>query len=262
MRKILIPTDFSENAKKVQDYALNFMGDSPVHFTLLHSKKPCANSEKCKGNCNIALQQKLDEEYKMLKSRLHPNQSVSKVFINHNLIDAVRMYINNSSTDLIFIGGKGKTSDTNRQFGKNTLDIVKKVRCPIMVVFKNSAIKIPHKVAFPLDNSNQVQEKYLSTVKKLAFWKNIELSILEVPNKMLSGLFLKNLNKQAFFKAFSGLNFKIEQPHINNNKVCYNCIHADLIMFMAKNLNISNQIFHQIDTQTTDRQTPLLVLHA
>ena len=140
--------------------------------------------------------------------------------------------------------------------------IVKKVRCPIMVVFENSVIKIPHKVAFPLDNSNQVQAKYLSTVKKLDFWKNIELSILEVPNKMLSGLFLKTLNKQNFFKAFSDLDFKIEQPHMSNNKVCYNCIQADLIMFMAKNLNISNQIFDQFDTQTTDRQTPLLVLHA
>jgi len=260
--QVLLLTDFSENAKKVQEYALNFMGASPVQFTLLHSKAPCANSEKCKGNCNLVLQKKLDKEYQTLKSKLHPNQSVSKVFINHNLINAVRMHIKNSSTDLIFIGGKGKTSDSRKQFGKNTLDIVKKVRCPIMVVFENSVIKIPHKIAFPLDNSNQVQEKYLSTVKRLAFWKNIELSILEVPNKMLSGLILKNLNKQALFKAFSNLNFKIEQPLMTNNKVCYNCIHADLIMFMAKNLNISNQIFHQIDTHTTDRQTPLLVLHA
>jgi hypothetical protein len=260
--QVLLLTDFSDNARIMQDYAQNFMGDSPVHFTLLHAKKPCENSERCKGKCNINLQKKLEDEYIKLRSKMHSNQSVSKVFINQNLIDAVRMYIKNSSTDLIFIGGRGQTSDTNRQFGKNTFDIVKKVRCPIMVVFENSVIKIPHKVAFPLDNSNQVQEKYLSTVKKLSFWKNIELSILEVPNKMLSGLFVKNLNKQTFLKAFSGLNFKIEQPHISNNKVCYNCIQADLIMFMAKNLNISNQIFDQIDTQTTDRQTPLLVLHA
>lgn len=260
--QVLLLTDFSENAKKVQDYALTFMGISPVHFTLLHAKKPCANIQKCKGNCNIKIQQQLEEERRNFQSKLQPQQSVSKVFMNQNLIDAVRMHIKNIPTDLIFIGGKGQTSDANRQFGKNTFDIVKKVRCPIMVVFENSVIKIPHKVAFPLDNSNQVQDKYLSTVKKLTFWKNIELSILEVPNKMLSGLFLKNLNKQTFFKAFSDLDFKIEQPHMSGNKVCYNCIQADLIMFMAKNLNISNQIFDQIDTHTTDRQTPLLVLHA
>ncbi len=260
--QVLLLTDFSENARIVQEYARNFMGESSVHFTLLHSKKPCSNIQKCQGKCNIKIQMQLEEEYQRLKSKLLPQQSVSKVFINQNLIDAVRMHIKNAPTDLIFIGGKGQTSDADRQFGKNTLDIVKKVRCPIMVVFENSVIKIPQKVAFPIDNSNQVQEKYLSTVKKLAFWKNIELSILEVPNKMLSGLFLKKLNKQTFFKAFSGLDYKIEQPLISDNKVCYNCIQADLIMFMAKNLNISNQIFDQIDTHSTDRQTPLLVLHA
>ena len=256
--QVLLLTDFSDNAKIMQDYAVNFLAESPVHFTLLHSRKPSHSIYRS----NEVIQRELDNEYQTLKSKLTDKQSISKVFINQNLVDSVRMYIKNTPTDLIFIGGKGQTSDWDRQFGNNTFDIVKKVRCPIMVVFEKSVIKIPRKVAFPLDNSNQIQEKYLSTVKKLSFWKNIELSILEVPNKMLSGLFLKNLNKQTFFKAFSDLDFKLEKPHMNGNKVCYNCIQADLIMFMAKNLNISNQIFDQFDTQSTDHTTPLLVLHA
>jgi hypothetical protein len=79
---------------------------------------------------------------------------------------------------------------------------------------------------------------------------------------MLKSDLLKNFNERTFSKTFSGLEFRLEKPHMNGNKVCYNCIKADMIMFMAKNLNISNQIFDQLDTETTDRQTPLLVLHA
>lgn len=259
---VLLLTDFSVNAKKMQDYAINFFADSPTHFTLLHSKKPNSNRDKDPNYKNCNTHQELEKELLILKSKIKPNQTASKVFINQNLVDSVRMFIKNSSTDMIFMGGKGRTSDSSRQFGKNTFDIVKKVRCPIMVIFKNSRIKIPSRVAFPLDNTNQIQDKYLTTLRKLSFWTSIKLSILEVPNNMLKSDLLKNFNEKTFSKAFSDLEFRLEKPHMNNNKVCYNCIKADMIMFMAKNLNISNQIFDQLDTETTDRQTPLLVLHA
>jgi glutaredoxin len=260
--QVLLLTDFSVNSKKMQEYALNFFEETPAHFTLLHSKKPNADRDKDPNYKDCNTHKELEKELYILKSKLKPFHTASKVFINQNLVDSVRMFIKNATTYMIFMGGKGRTSDASRQFGKNTFDIVKKVRCPIMVVFENSSVKIPHKVAFPLDNTNLIQEKYLKTLRKLSFWKSIELSIYEVPNKMIRSHLLKNFNEQAFSKTFSDLDFKLEKPHMRGDKVCYNCIKADMIMFMAKNLSISNQIFDQIDTETTDRQTPLLVLHA
>ena len=58
-------------------------------------------------------------------------------------------------------------------------------------------IKIPTKIVFPLDYSTTVQNNYFKTISQLNFWKNIDLSILEVPNKMFNNLLIKkSINKK------------------------------------------------------------------
>jgi hypothetical protein len=260
--QVLLLTDFSANAKKMQEYALNFFGDREVHFTLFHAMKPC-RSASCEGNCALDRQTSLDLNFNYLKKNLKPNQSLSKVFIKNYLVDSVRNYIEKTKVDMIVMGGKGRTSDLHRQFGKNTFDIVTKIRCPILVVHENTAIKIPGNIVFPLDYSTSVHSEYFTTVSKLDFWKDINLSILEVPNKMISNVLFQKTNKQKISKAFNNINYNFKSMHAQeDNGICEKCLDADMIMFMAKNLTISNQIFHQLDASTINQKTPLLVLHA
>lgn len=260
--QVLLLTDFSPNAKIVQNYALNFFGEKKVHFILLHAMKPCKTSA-CEGLCASKRQKDLDQEYRDFKSRLNSNHSVSKVFLKTNLVDAVRDFIQKTSIDMILMGGKGKTSDANKQFGKNTFDIVTKIRCPILVIFENSVIKIPGSIVFPLDYTTSVQNNYFKTISQMNFWQNIDLSILEVPNKMFNNLLIKKINKEKISKAFKEINhhFKTLKPK-DNIGFCKNCQDADMIMFMAKNLSISNQIFDQLGSNDLNLRSPLLVLHA
>lgn len=260
--QVLLLTDFSANAKKMQEYALNFFGDEDVHFTLFHAMKPC-NTGACGGSCALKRAKDLDLNFDDLKAKLKPNQTLSKVFVKNNLVDSVRHFIEKSKIDMIVMGGRGKTSDQNRQFGKNTFDIVTKIRCPILVVHEDTAIKIPGKIVFPLDYSTSVQPKYFKTVSQLDFWKNINLSILEVPNRMLNNLLFQKINKQKVSAAFKEINFDFKTMHPKEDKsICEKCLDSDMIMFMAKNLTISNQIFQQLGVNPINQKTPLLVLHA
>jgi hypothetical protein len=164
---------------------------------------------------------------------------------------------------MIVMGGKGKTSDQNKQFGKNTYDIVTKIRCPILVVHENSAIKIPGKIVFPLDYTTSVQSKYFKTVSQLDFWKKMNLSILEVPNRMVNNLLFQKINKQKISSAFKEIKYDFKTMSVKeDNSICEKCLDSDMIMFMAKNLSISNQIFRQLDISPVNHKTPLLVLHA
>ncbi len=260
--QVLLLTDFSDNAKKMQDYALNFFGNEEVHFILFHAIKPCKTSA-CNGICATHREKNLSKNAKNLQQKLKTNQSLSTVFIKSNLVDAVRNYIEKNKVDMILMGGKGKTSDDNRQFGKNTYDIVTKIKCPILVVFENTVIKIPGRIVFPLDYSTSFQYKYFKTISKLNFWKKIKLSILEVPNRMLNNLLFQKTNKHKISKAFKEIDFQFKPIEIKDNKgICEGCLDADMIMFMAKNLSISNQIFHQLSNKNFNQQAPLLVLHA
>ena len=260
--QVLLLTDYSYNAKIMQDYAINFFGDKPVNFILLHAKKPC-NTSACEGLCTNKRQKDLDQEHLNFESRLKPNQTISQVFLKTNLVNAVRNFIQKTSIDMILMGGKGKTSDVNKQFGKNTFDIVTKIRCPILVVFENSVIKIPTKILFPLDYTTTVHNNYFKTISQLNFWKNIDLSILEVPNKMFNNLLTKKVNKQKIAKAFKDVNHRFKTLEREDDvEFCKNCHETDMIMFMAKNLSISNQIFDRLDKKEINLQKPLLVLHA
>lgn len=260
--QVLLLTDFSLNAKIVQNYALNFFGDKTVHFYLVHAIKPCKSSA-CEGLCAAKRKKDLDKEFQNFKSKLNPKQTASQVLLKANLVGAVRDFIQKSAIDIILMGGKGKTSALDKQFGKNTFDIVTKIRCPILVVFENSVIKIPGKIVFPLDYTTSVQHNYFKTISKLNFWKNIDLSILEVPNKMFNNLLFKKMNQEKISNTFKEINhhFKTLKPK-DDIGFCENCHNADMIMFMAKNLSISNQIFNQLDSKDLNPQMPLLVLHA
>jgi len=260
--QVLLLTDFSNNAKIMQDYALNFFGNEKVHFVLFHAMKPCKTSA-CNGVCAMHRKKSLNINEESLKAKLKPNQTLSKVFIENNLVDAVRNYIEKNTVDMILMGGKGKTSDDNRQFGKNTFDIVTKIKCPILVIFENSVIKIPGQVVFPLDYSTSFQYKYFKTISQLEFWKSINLSILEVPNKMLNNLLFQRNTKHKIKKTFNEINFQFKPIKLcDRQAICESCLDADMIMFIAKNLSISNQIFNQLSIKNLNQQTPLLVLHA
>lgn len=259
--QVLLLTDFSPNAKIMQDYALNFFGDVNVHFILMHALKPC-KSMACKGSCNSIREQKLETNFQELKKELKQGQSLSKVFIKNNLVDAVRNYIDKSHVDMIFMGGKGRTSDVNKQFGKNTYDIVTKIRCPILVVFENSVVKIPGKIIFPLDYTTTVKKNYFNSISQLNFWKNVDLSILEVPNRMFNSVLSQKINKQKITKAFKELDYHFTSFNpADKIGLCDNCKNADMIMFMAKNLNISNRIFNELGDNNLNPHMPLLVLH-
>lgn len=259
--QVLLLTDFSPNAKIMQDYALNFFGDKQVHFIMIHALKPCETSA-CAGLCNAKREKNLEKSYQNLNQRLKPGQTLSKLFIKNNLVDAVRNYIEKSHIDMIFMGGKGKTSDINKQFGKNTFDIVTKIRCPILVVFENSVIKIPGRIVFPLDYTTTVKKNYFNTVSQLNFWKNIDLSILEIPNRMFNSVLSQKINKQKITKAFKEIDYHFT-PLETKDRIGFSesFKNADMIMFIAKNLNISNRIFNELNNNKLNPHTPLLVLH-
>lgn len=259
--QVLLLTDFSSNAKIAQEYAINFFGDKSVHFYLLHAMKSC-KSASCENICTSKRKQNLDEEFQNFKSQLRNKQTASQVIIKSNLVDAVRDFMQKIKVDMIMMGGKGESSDLNKQFGKNTYDIVTKIRCSILVIFENSVIKIPGRIVFPLDYTTTVHLTYFKSISKLNFWKNINLSILEVPNTLYNNLLFKKTNRQNISNFFKEINhqFKAIKPK-DDIGFCKNCHNADMIMFMAKNLNISNQIFEHLDRKDLNPQTPLLVLH-
>ncbi len=125
IKKILIPTDFSEAARNAVNYALNFIeeGDQ-IEMTLLHVISPDVDQEEVDEMA--ANLEKLDQE---LSS--NPDLRLTRIMRHGDLTTCVLEVQQEVSADLIVIGTKGASGE---EVHTNTSRIVTEVDCPVLVI--------------------------------------------------------------------------------------------------------------------------------
>ena len=160
MRKIIIPTDFSENAQNAMRYAVELFKYDRCEVTILHAFA----DEVYENNLNIS--RSLFEEYKKktkqsaekeLEELLvflreispNPRHVYTAKAVFSNLIDAVNEHAEKDNSDIVVMGTRGQTDDRDLTFGSNTLQVVKYVSCPVLAVPSNYTEWHPKNVLFP-----------------------------------------------------------------------------------------------------------------
>ncbi len=141
MKTILVPTDFSENAEKALQYAINLTKTMQAKIILLHSfhidytssyvpenliEKEIEDARK-KSNAQLkALYNKLSHHAK------HPIECIST---QNFAVDAVLDIINDHNVDLVVMGTQGTNGKLGRQiFGTNSSKVIEKAKCPVIIV--------------------------------------------------------------------------------------------------------------------------------
>lgn len=146
MRHILLPTDFSENAKNAIRYALNFYNKQACHFTFLHVYK-VNDYEEASLLTPIPRESLLKEVQKEKKKRLLElikeveNEQENKlhkydfVTANKSLVSAVKEEISKKKITLVVIGTQGHTGAIEVIYGSNTVNLMEEIqKCPVLAV--------------------------------------------------------------------------------------------------------------------------------
>ncbi len=163
MRKIVIPTDFSENAMNAIRYAVELFKYEQSEFFIIH-----AYADEVYDHNTLVSREVFDE----LKETVHKNSEdqLTKILeeihqISPNprheykiqsafgtLIDEVNDLVDKENIDIVVMGTKGKRNDRNLSFGSNTLQVLKYVKCPVLAIPSGySYTQQPKKVLFPTD---------------------------------------------------------------------------------------------------------------
>ncbi|PKA84492.1 nucleotide-binding universal stress UspA family protein [Ulvibacter sp. MAR_2010_11] len=179
MRKIIIPTDFSESAMTAIRYAMelfkyeksemiimNAFADDVYENTMEMDREFFEEyKQKTKEATERALQKIVAE---MLAISFNPKHTYNYVASFGSLVDEVNDLVDKHNADVVVMGTKGKSNREQVTFGSQTLQVIKYVKCPVLAVpvgYKGYPLK---NILFPTDYMLPVGRRELKLVSTLA----------------------------------------------------------------------------------------------
>lgn len=269
MKNILLPTDFSPNARNAAAYALQFFRDTPCTFHLLHViPVPPNKLVSSYLTTSPAVQEKFDDLLDWLNSiKTNPQHKFTIAFKANFLIEAVRSQVLEKKIDLILMGTKGASNKEGAVIGRNTSDVMMKVKCPILAISENAVYRSPEEILFPTDYKIPYEGKMLNTLYDVVKRSKAAVKVLELFTTDGEPTSEQKQNKQllqSFFAPYEPL-LQTYYPgkDDSSDSIFGSNTKSDMIVMAAKNLNVCHKLLrnHQSTQIPFIRQLPLLILH-
>ncbi|MFN8290535.1 MAG: universal stress protein [Chitinophagaceae bacterium] len=160
MKKILVPTDFSENANKALNVAVQMAKLAKAEIILIHALETVnPGEEKAIAAEKMGLTVKSITETEAVKIT---TEVIGDSTVNSTL-DATARH----TPDLIIMGTVGNTGFTEKVFGSRTAALIGKSPVPVLAVPLLSEWKIPKKILLAI-NKFDIPERLLNPVVALA----------------------------------------------------------------------------------------------
>lgn len=276
MKKILIPTDFSDKARKALDYALAWFSDISVDFYILHVSPPKKDesfydetyvlTQKPEPSTSVLRRLKKEIEY-CEKRSLNPGHRFIPVSHERSLIGAMRYLVYEEKIDFIFMSTRGGSKTHREGVGSKTYEVISKVKCPIFIIPEGARYEHFKNIALVTDYNNWEKERMFIGLYETLLTKQARLHILEIKNKdrglsphqMETKNFLMDLlkNVESDFKTLAASHIDQEiQQSIDELAI-------DLIVIVGRNINFVRRLLFRPDSAKVSYQfkTPFLVLH-
>lgn len=219
MKKILLPTDFSENSYNAVKYTLQLFSKEDCIFFLLNTYTPVLYdneylvysatqptlTEIYQNKSMGGLERILKRIKRDFKNEKHRFEKIS----SFNLLnDEIKELVLENEIDLVVMGTKGATGAEEILFGTHTVHAIKKARCPLLVIPAHYAYKAPKEILFPTDYEAEIPEllkifreiaiSYSSTVHILHVYTGVDLSPVQTSRKKSLAQAFKDLGHHFY----------------------------------------------------------------
>ncbi|WP_347925554.1 universal stress protein [Pontimicrobium sp. SW4] len=229
MRKILVPTDFSDNAMNAIQYALELFKYERSDFFIMH-----AYQDEIYANTSLLSQETLekvtqiisDKSQKQLENTLkkikeispNPRHTYNIISSKSMLMDEVNKIVDDENIDIIVMGTRGKTNDRRLTFGSHTLQILKYVQCPVLAIPANYKYTQPKHILFPTNYMIPYKRRELKLLCEMASPYRAVIDMLYISTS--EKLSLRQEDNQDFIKEAlykNSIHFKtIKNKNITN----------------------------------------------
>lgn len=276
MRKILIPTDFSENAFNALKFAVDLMKYELSEFFIMHAFQDDIYADedliKKEGLNNVtrSVSENSEEQLQDLVIRIkdfspNPRHSFHIISANNVLVDEAETIVEEENIDLIIMGTKGRTNDKTITFGSHTLQVIKYVPCPVLAIPENYKYTQPKHILFPTNYLIPYKRRELKLLCEMASPYRAVIDMLYISTS--EKLSLRQKDNQNFIKETlckNKLRFKVEQSKHFINSI-YQYIkknHIDMLVMVNTRHSFLEDMIEQskVDELSLNIDIPFLAL--
>ena len=251
MKKILVPTDFSEQAGYALDFAYQIAIKSTAEIILINVVDYPGLSSAFGGGMNVIggaeppldnldesfinnLLSRSKEEIKAMTQKLDQGSvKIKQVVEVGNPYFVISEKIEQENVNLVIMGTKGATGLEEVLIGSNTERVVRHAKCPVITIKKKRDYTKIHNIAFA-SNFEGDQTHVVEELFKLQdiFKAKLHLVKINTPNNFESNrTILKGM--EAFVKKhnISNYSLNIYNDYIEEDGIIYFCedIEADMV---------------------------------
>ncbi len=275
MRKIVVPTDFSENATNALEYALALFKYDFSEFYILNAYQDAIYANASVTQENLAevtsamaqqSQSQLDELLKYV-TNISPNPRHKYYAISSNsvLVNGVNTVVDEQNIDIVVMGTRGFTNNRQLVFGSHTLQVLKYVSCPVLAIPENYKYTQPKHIMFPTNFLIPYKRRELKLLCGMASPYRAEIDIVYISKS--NTLSIRQQDNQDFVKDVlckNTLNIKtIKSKNITeaiHHYITQNGIDM-LVMVNSQHTFLENMLLQStIDKMGSSLNIPFLVL--
>ncbi len=220
MNKILVPTDFSDCAKKAENFAIEIALKANADIEFLHLMdipKFLNQSATSKDNLPEELKSQIGFAHQYMNDlnlKAENKGLTSKSYISETSgVDVIQNHVKQHNIDLVIMGSHGSSGFKEAFLGSNTQRVLRTVSTPVLIVKNEMNISNIKNVLFASTFKEDVHKAFEKTLSFANIFKaQIHLLYVNLPyNFEASDRTLERMKK--FSESYPSNNFK---AHIYN----------------------------------------------
>ncbi len=210
MKKIVIPTDFSETSMNAIKYGVELLKYDRCDIIIINAfadevyentqEMEREDFEEFKEAYRTSVEKQLQKEVaEMLHISPNPRHNYAFEARFGSLVDETNDVVERDNIDLVIMGTKGKTNRENVTFGSNTLQVIKYVNCPVLAVPVGYHDSPPKNILFATDYMIPFKRRELKLLSTLATSFGAAINVLLISE--FKGLSNRQKDSRAFLEC-------------------------------------------------------------
>ncbi len=171
MKRLLVPTDFSENAENALKFAINLANhfESKIYLLSVYQvHSPTGSLKDIERFLKEENEVQLSRLVKKYKTALFHDTSLDAMTINGYTVSTIVNFAGQHDVDLIIMGTQGSSALHEIFIGSNTVGVIKRANKPILAIPSGFKYKPFKKIVLALDESDHFPKEQIAPLLALA----------------------------------------------------------------------------------------------
>jgi nucleotide-binding universal stress UspA family protein len=184
MKKIIVPVDFSDTSVNAARYAIEVAKNIPGAAVTLYHVYSSLSFTTLTSRDSDSRQMVSEAELKALRDRISGGfEPISCVAEDGSFVETLATYALGNHADLVVMGITGSSKITQVFMGTNTLNVIRNISCPVMIIPPDATYAGLKKMVLTSDFKDVSRTTPFQSIKNILDIFKPELDILNVDSE-------------------------------------------------------------------------------